>query len=195
MTSRERVLAAFDHVEPDRVPAWCGASPEFWEKAKRELGLDDEGLRVRFGDDFRRVHARYGGPKPPLSPGATCRTVFGVERHGMGYGQPLSHPLANAGLAEIHEYPWPSPGFVDPYGIPAEADKYNGQYAILGGDWSPFWHDAIDLLGMENLCVKMFEEPQIADAVFQHIVDYYVAVNQRILNAASHVNVFGSSPN
>jgi len=53
MTSRERVLAAFDHVEPDRVPAWCGASAEFWTKAKRTLGLDDEGLRLRFGDDFR----------------------------------------------------------------------------------------------------------------------------------------------
>lgn len=24
---------------------------------------------------------------------------------------------------------------------------YNGQYAILCGDWSPFWHDAIDLIG------------------------------------------------
>ena len=47
------MLAAFDHVEPDRVPAWCGASAEFWTKAKRTLGLDDEGLRLRFGDDFR----------------------------------------------------------------------------------------------------------------------------------------------
>ena len=57
MTSRERVLTAFEHKEPDRVPAWCGASPEFWENAKRSLSLDDEGLRQRFGDDFRRVYA------------------------------------------------------------------------------------------------------------------------------------------
>jgi len=42
------VLIAFEHEEPDRVPMWCGASPEFWEKAKRKLGLDDEGLRRRF---------------------------------------------------------------------------------------------------------------------------------------------------
>jgi len=187
MNSRERVLAAFDHVEPDRVPCWCGASVEFWAKAKRELNLDDEGLLVRFGDDFRRVHARYGGPNPPLSPGATCRTVFGVERHGMGYGQPLSHPLANATLAEVHEYPWPNPGFVDPYGIPAEAEKYKKQYAILGGDWSPFWHDAIDLLGMESLYLKMYDDPQLVDAVLQHIVHYYATANQRILNAAAHV--------
>ena len=63
MTSRERVLAAFAHEEPDRVPRWCGASPEFIAKAKRHLGIaDTEALLVRFGDDFRRVWTRYAGP-------------------------------------------------------------------------------------------------------------------------------------
>ena len=66
MNSRKRVLAVFDHQEPDRVPCWCGASVEFWEKAKKELSLDDEGLRLRFRDDFRRVFAEYAGPEFPL---------------------------------------------------------------------------------------------------------------------------------
>jgi hypothetical protein len=34
MTPGERVLAAFEHVEPDRVTAWGSASPEFWGNAK-----------------------------------------------------------------------------------------------------------------------------------------------------------------
>ena len=58
MNSRDRVLAAFAHEEPDRVPAWCGASSGFWENAKQSLQLDDEGLRHRLGDDFRRVFAK-----------------------------------------------------------------------------------------------------------------------------------------
>jgi len=191
MTSRERVLAAFDHVEPDRVPAWCGSSVEFWEKAKRALNLDDEGLRVRFGDDFRRVWARYVGPDFPLSPGAASRTVFGVERIGMGYGQPMNHPLANATLAQVHEYPWPDTAWMDVSNIRADAEKWRGQYAILGGDWSPFWHDIIDLLGMENLCRKMYDEPQLVDAVLQHLVDYYAAVSQRIFDAAAEaIDIF-----
>lgn len=185
MTSRERVLMAFEHVEPDRVPAWCGASEGFWAKAKRELGLDDEGLRVRFGDDFRRVYARYAGPEFPISEGATYRTVFGIERHGMGYGQPLSHPLAQASLKEIHDYPWPDPAWTDPSGVRADAARYQGQYAILGGDWSPFWHDTIDLLGMETLYLHMCEAPELADAVFEHLVDYYAASSQRIFDAAA----------
>lgn len=200
MNSRERVLTAFAHREPDRVPRWCGASPEFWAKAKRELQIDDDdSLRVRFGDDFRRVFAAYAGPNPPLSPGATYRTVFGVERRGHGYGQPTGHALAGASLKDVHDYPWPDPAWMDVTRIRGEALAWNGQYAILGGDWSPFWHDAIDLLGMENLYYKMNDEPELIDAVFGHIVDYYAEVSRRIFDAAANVidiffigNDFGS---
>lgn len=184
MTSRERVLAAFDHVEPDRVPAWCGASAEFWDKAKRELRLDDEELRQRFGDDFRRVFARYRGPEFPLSPGSTSRTVFGVERRGMGYGQPVCHPLAEAALEDIAAYPWPNPDWIDVSQVRGEALRFERRYAMLGGDWSPFWHDAIDLFGMENLYVRMIEDPETVDAVLGHIVDYYAEVSERIMDAA-----------
>jgi len=184
MTSRERVLTAFEHREPDRVPAWCGSSVEFWEKARCALGLDDEGLRLRFHDDFRRVRAGYSGPESDLPPGATCRTVFGIDRMGMGYGQPMSHPLAEATLAEVHEYSWPDPAWADVSTIRAEAEAWRGEYAILGGDWSPFFHDAIDLLGMENLYYGMHDEPELVDALLQHLVDYYAEVSRRIFDAA-----------
>lgn len=185
MTSRERVLTAFEHLEPDCVPGWCGASPGFWEKAKRALSLDDEGLRQRLGDDFRRVLARDARPESPLSQGATSRTPFGIERQGIGYGQPMSHPLAQASLSEVHAYPWPDPGWMDVSRVRAEAEKYGGKYAILGGDWSPFFHDAIDVMGMENLYFKMHDEPDLVDAVFGHLVDYYAEVSRRIFDAAA----------
>jgi uroporphyrinogen-III decarboxylase len=191
MNSRQRVLRAFDHEEPDRVPAWCGASAEFWAKAKAELHLGDEALRVRFGDDFRRVLAAYAGPAEPLSEGATSRTVFGIERHGMGYGQPMSHPLAEATLADVHDYPWPDPGWMDVSQIRAEAERYGGEYAILGGDWSPFFHDAIDLLGIEGLYYRMYDEPKLVDALLAHVVDYYAEVSRRTFDAAADaIDVF-----
>jgi len=191
MNSRERVLIAFEHEEPDRVPMWCGASPEFWEKAKRKLGLDDESLRRRFHDDFRRVYARYVGPEFPLSPGAKARTVFGIERRGIGCGQPINNPLADASIREVHEYSWPDPQWIDVSNIREDAKKYGGQYAILGGDWSPFWHDVIELLGMKNMYVKMFREPELVDAVFSHVVDYYYAVSEKIFEeAADMIDIF-----
>ncbi len=186
MNSRERVLTAFDHEAPDRVPCWCGASVDFWEKAKKELGLDDEGLLLRFHDDFRRVFAEYDGPEFALEhAGATCRTPFGIERKGYGYGQPLTHPLADATVKQVHDYPWPDPAWMNVSKIKSAAQAYNGRFAILGGDWSPFWHDLIDLMGMENLYIKMYTDPDVVDAVLKHMVDYYFQVSRRIFDAAS----------
>ena len=191
MNSRQRVSAAFDHVEGDRVPAWLGASPEFRELARQHLGLpDDESLSVVLGDDFRRVSARYAGPEHAdpllnLRPGSTYRTPFGIERHGYGYGQPFDHPLANASLAEVDAYPWPDPAWMDVSQVRADALKFDKQYAILGGDWSPFWHDLIDLLGMENVFYKMYDEPVLMDAVLDHLVDYYYEVSRATFQAAA----------
>jgi uroporphyrinogen decarboxylase len=199
MTSRERVLAAFAHKEADRVPCWLGASPEFRELARKRLGLaTDEALSVYLGDDFRRVYAKYAGPdehSPSAClhyPQATYRTPFGVERHGYGYGQPFHHPLAEARTIEkIEAYPWPDPGWMDVSHIRNEARAWNGEYAVLGGDWSPFYHDAIDLLGMENFMVKLIEDPPFVDSVLSRIADYYFGVSLRVFEAAADsVDIF-----
>jgi hypothetical protein len=200
MTSKERVAFAFGHREGDRVPCWCGASPEWWEKAKRALKLDDEGLRRRLGDDFRRIVAPYRGPAAPLSPGATWRSPFGVERAGVGYGQPLTHPLAGAGLAAIEDYLWPDAKDVDVSGLRSEALAWGGEYAVLGGDWSPFWHDAIDLVGMENLYYLMVDDPEAASLLITKITDFYVDASTRVFDEAGGLidvffigNDFGST--
>ena len=184
MTSRERVLAVFEHEKPDRVPLWFGVSPEFLAKAKQKLGVDEEGFRKRLKDDFRRVGTSYCGPEFPLSKNAASRTVFGIERSGLGYGQPLSHPLENASLKDIHDYPWPQVNWIDVSGVRDAARWYKGEYAILGGEWSPFWHDAIDLVGMENLMIRMLTEPEFVHTLLRYLVDFYVEVNRKILDAA-----------
>ena len=160
-------------------------------KAKQHLGIiDTERLFLRFGDDFRRVWPRYAGPKEfspdlALSPGATSRSPFGIERHGYGCGMPMSHPLTQATLKEVHAYPWPNPQWMDVSHLREEALAWQGRYAVLGGDWSPFWHDTSDLLGMENLMVRMTDAPEIVDAVLSHVVDYYFEVSRRIFDAAA----------
>ncbi len=191
MTSKERVLAIFSGEIPDRVPMWCGASEGFWQKSKNQLRLDDEELRVRFKDDFRRVYSEYKGPEQELSEGSTYRTVFGIERSGMGYGQPKSHPLAEATLRDVEKYKWPDPEWIDVSGVKSQAQKYSDKYAILGGEWAPFWHDAIDLFGMENLYFKMYDSPEVVDAVFKHIVDFYFEVSRRTFRqAGDDIDIF-----
>jgi uroporphyrinogen decarboxylase len=75
--------------------------------------------------------------------------------------------------------------------ISEAAAAWGDQYAVLGGDWSPFWHDLIDLLDMEKMYLKMYDEPELVDAVLGHIVDYYAAVSERIFDvAADAIDIF-----
>lgn len=199
LSSRGRVMATFDHQEPDHVPCWLGASPEWRKLACDYLGLpDDESLSIYVGDDFRRVFARYAGPdhahptKNLSHPEATYRTPFGIERYGYGYGMPLNAPLRHATtVAEVEAYPWPDPEWMDASHIREDALKHGREFAILGGDWSPFWHDAIDLLDFDGLIYQMQDNPEAVDAVMRHTADYYLGVSRCIFEAAGDaIDVF-----
>ena len=188
MTSKERVAAVFAGELPDRVPRWCGASEEFWLKAKKELDLDDEALRRRMGDDFRRVASSYNMPDVELLPGATWCSPFGVQRRGIGYGMPMSHPLnAAADEAAVESYPWPDPRLADVSDLRRQAEQWKGQYSILGGQWAPFWHDAIDLVGHEELYYKMYDHPEVVKLIFSKITDFYFEVSKMEFDAAADV--------
>jgi len=150
------------------------------EEAKRSLKLDDEQLLRRVGDDFRRVYAGYR----PMDAQAVNCPLFGVDRAGLGYAVDAS--TGGATLHQVHTYTWLNPAWIDVARLKEQAAPWQ-QYAILGGMWSPFWHDAIDLLGMENLFLTMFDKPEIVDAVFGHIVDLYVESCRRIFDAAGEV--------
>jgi len=199
MNSRQRVLTTMAHQEPDRVPCWCGASEEFWAKMKRELSLEDEPLRQFLGDDFRRVFSSF----EPSAKIVACAqeaagdeeithiTHFGVPRTGLGYGQPISHPFADATRDEIESFPWPSGEEVQVDDILQGAQSYGGRYAILGGKWSPYWHDLIDLFGMETIFFKMYDEPELVDLVARRVVDFYHEASRRIFDAAgSAIDIF-----
>ncbi len=186
MTPRETVMEAFAHRPTQELAKWLGASPEFIALAAEDLGLaGEEELRLRLGDDFRRVGSRWAGPERPLSSGATWVSPFGVERTGLFYGEPMTHPLAGkADIADLEAYPWPDPRWADVSGIRSAALAYDGRFAILGGEWSPFWHDAIDLVGMENLYYLMYDDPAYVDALLAKINGYYLAASERAFQAA-----------
>lgn len=192
MDSRERVFRAFNFKEADKVPAWFGSSPEFLQKAMNALNMDEEGVRKRFGDDFRRVYGVYQEPGYQVSKTATWKSPFGVERIGIGFGQPTTHPLKDiTTVKEAFDYYSPNPDWVNVSNIKNDADKYHREFAILGGDWSPFWHDAVDLFGMEELFIKMYEYPEVVKTVIDQIVNYYYVVNEHIFDAAGDsIDVF-----
>jgi len=152
MTSRERVIAALNHREPDRVPVDIGGggstsiSIEANERLMRHLGMEgrcaelsklfrvaalDERVMQRLGSDcrpFRSKSPRHWTP-PPSEPGMTV-DIWGVTwklqliGEGHYYWEIARSPLANATTADLKHYPWPDP--LDPgytAGLRAEAES------------------------------------------------------------------------
>ena len=137
MTSRERVFAALNHEEPDRVPLDIGGGTsssiviEEYDKLKQHLGVQTETkiwnrvFRVaRLDDEVRRrlgadcVPLGGGPPRnwsPPLADPGSFIDIWGLqwgEIHyspGCFYYELMNSPLADAGIDDLESYPWPDP--------------------------------------------------------------------------------------
>lgn len=158
---------------------WLGASREFITKACIELHMDEEQFRLRIGDDLRWID------HDPIGQGGRLIDAFGIERRGSGYGQPMSHPLREAPTIDrLRNYPWPDPEQEDTSGIREKIDPMADRFAIIGGSWAPFWHDAVDLVGMETMACLMYDDPVFVETMLNRIVDYYVSLNTRIFEEA-----------
>lgn len=162
MTSRERVLAALEHQEPDRVPLDIGGGQstslvvEAYERLKTSFGIAaperylqetyrvarlDEEAMVRLGSDVRPVI--LGEPRnwtpPPSEPG-TIIDEFGVQWRktpfpGGFYWEVVESPLAEATVDDLEAYPWPDP--LDPGRFDGLAEEvqylyHETPYALLG---------------------------------------------------------------
>lgn len=137
MTSRERVLRAVNHQEPDKVPLDIGGGTssgivvEAYEKLKKYLGVNEatvlfnktlrlakpaEEILLKLGSDVRPLVAKtpLHWTPPPSEPG-TFVDVWGIKRQQIFYGdggfywEQVNIPLAESGIEELEKYPWPDP--------------------------------------------------------------------------------------
>lgn len=160
MTSRERVLLALDHKEPDRVPLDYTADQEVTDALCRRLGLPDaERLMQRFHVDIRRVgmplisFRQSAGGETAISCGAdgltsfrggferalpdgSVENVFGTRRAPRGNlkhaGYPYYNPLAEAEtVADVDVHLWPNPDDVDYEAVPEMCER-----ASAGGEYA-----------------------------------------------------------
>jgi uroporphyrinogen decarboxylase len=137
MTPRQRVLAAINHQEPDRVPLDIGGgsstsivvegydrlkrtlrvTSDTWEMNKpfRVAGLD-ESVMQRLGSDCRPLGIKPPSKwSPPPSEPGTFTDLWGITWRQAAYGdgcyywELARHPLAEATIEDLESYPWPDP--------------------------------------------------------------------------------------
>jgi uroporphyrinogen decarboxylase len=141
MNSKERVLVAFAHQEPDRVPINYMANPGIDARLKQHFGLDehdDEGLRQALGVDFRSVSVPYIGPR--LHDDVPDRQIdrWGIHRRWIehdtgGYWDYCDFPLENASLDEIEAWPMPDPDQFDYSHLAEQCEQWKDYCIVAGG--------------------------------------------------------------
>jgi uroporphyrinogen decarboxylase len=139
MNSRERVLAAIDRVEPDRVPLDLWALPPVTENLRAHLVLeqDDETWRA-LGIDLRSVWPAYQGPALPTFEDGSWTDWWGLHKRMMGpFEEVVEPPLAAAQTAaDVEAYSWPDPDWFDYTGMRPECEALRG-YALVVRDPGP----------------------------------------------------------
>ncbi len=193
MRPKERVLKAINHQEPDRVPLDYGAWREVSERLCQYLGVDPtceyshwqrypEALLQRLQVDIRIVRAGYIGPAPIRTPDGGYTDIWGVGISKEGY--PIGHPLAHATtVADVEAHPWPDPDAFD-YEHYAEQCERFADYAVCGGNWSPFFTWSLEIMGTEQFMINLHERPDVVHALLTHVVDYYYETSRRMFEAA-----------
>lgn len=111
MTPKERVLAAINHQQPDRVPIQTYLTPEIEAQLAGHLGSAD--ILAALGVDFRGVGPRFTGVERPVPEGCASVDEWGTgyimkEYPGGTYPEPFHQPLAHlASLDDVNAYPCP----------------------------------------------------------------------------------------
>ncbi len=179
MNSRERVSAIFRHSSNAGAAMWTGhpndnTIPIYAEK----WGIEPtrEAIFQYLNDDCRwfTADAGYHHPEglPALDP------AYHTQRHTLSD----AGCFANAeSVAEIDAYPWPDVKYCDFSDIYKQIEQFPDKM-VFTGVWSPFFHNVADFFGMENYFIKMYECPEVVEAVTERVVDYYVAANDKFFS-------------
>lgn len=205
-TPRQRVLDALSHTAPDRIPIDFWATDDVIARLAAAWGADGpEAVRRRVGMDLRY----FDGPalraqqRPPDAEGIVTdhwgvkrklNTVTGTRRDGSAYAWTYKHlhasPLAGvSSVAEIDRHAWPTADLWDYAGV-ADACRAirDAGHAVVAGadrlDRTAQLKPAMYLRGTEAFMADLALDPALAEAILQHIADYYGQYNHRVFEAA-----------
>jgi len=201
MTPRDRVLTAFHHREPDRVPLDYSANAEIDHALKRHYGLDQdasEALAEKLGSDFRGCYAGYAGPPLHDAPADMRVDEWGaqmrwIEHAAGGYWDFCDWPLAGSITADqVDRWPMPSPDDYDYDAMQAYCAAHADYPIVLGGAGVSCIINRIgQLRGMiDTLCDVTTQDPvgmRLVDRL--HEIDLETA-RRALAAVGDHVQIF-----
>mgnify|MGYP005848287415 CR=1 FL=1 len=208
MTPRERVLAAIERRQPDRVPIDVGGSSfttiigQAYERLKSYLGIEsethymkrksrsvllDERVAQRLHTDTRPlVVGNPDGWQDVYYPDGSFQDEFRVIWRSApgGHYNPVGSPLGAADLADLDAFPWPDP--LDPgrtRGLRALARRLHQEtnYAIVLSLPVGFVHLSQYLRGYEQWLMDIILNPVFLETLMDRALDWWLQLTGKVL--------------
>lgn len=209
MTSRQRVLAAVDLREPDRVPIDVGGSSfstvigAAYERLKAHLGVEGETrymkVKSRSAILDERVARRLHTDTRPLLVGSpdgwqdvyfedgSFRNEFGIiwRKAGDGHYAPTGNPLREATLTDLDHFSWPDPR--NPgrtRGLREQARQLHEEtdYAVVLSLPVGFVHLSQYLRGYEQWLMDIILHPEFLDALMDRALEWWLELADAVLD-------------
>jgi len=209
MTSRERLLKALNHEEPDRVPIDLGGNQTgihkfAYEELVRHLGMDEsyeimdavqqlaqpsEAVLERFHVDTRYIAAGAagdwkGGVVQNERDGRSWHDL--TDEFGVTWSMPDSepyymdishHPLAEASIDDIKDYPFPrgdDPGRFAGLREKALAIRNDTPYAVVSGISGVTYEICWYMRGLEQWFCDMLTQPEFCEALIDQTKKFWL---------------------
>ncbi len=176
MAKRELIQRLVEGEPVERCGFWLGnPNHETWPILHRHFGTEtEEELRQKLNDDCRWICPQF---------------------YPDGYRDPQNRPMFDEGLDREKHAVFPLAHCEDPAELDDFPDYLNfdscladlrsaGDVYRMSGFWTCFYHNIMDLLGMEEYMVKMYTNPRLVEAVTNRVCEFYYEANERFFAVA-----------
>ena len=207
MNGKERIITALKVREPDRVPLYIhginegpiiGIGRHLTDGLPEIKEIQDmtEQEKFKLLDTLFLLHEAFEvdgftafelGNEEAVD-GRHIRDEFGVvfERSPLGLPVPKGHPIREA--PDFAKYVPPIPQRAHLLLLDLARERFKGQKALfwlMRGSFVRSWR----LMGMENMMLKMFDDPDLVHGVARMILDYNLALLDLLVEAGLDVLV------
>ena len=210
MTSRERVLMALDHQEPDRIPLdmmgnatmlldqtyfclrdYLGLSPIPPVRSGTSANYYDERILEYLGIDFRRLFLKRNPTAKTIHHGDGSYTdPWGIRyKRDDRFVNIVESPLKGAtSEREIEAHRWPTAGdMFSADGLAEQAKRAYEEtgYALVARNplTKGFLDHAQELMGMSEFLMTLALAPEVAHCIVAHLLEIYKQVYAMFLDA------------
>jgi len=192
MTSKERVLCAINHEQPDRVPTDLLAVPEVWEQLFNWFGTRE----MKTVLDKLDIDCAWVDPEVERKPSARDEDGFIIGWGGSklrtihnaygSYDEVVQYATAGCNTIEEMESALTLPN-LDEYDFAniTKACEDNSDRFLLGGFASVFYFPSL-VRSMEDILFDMAENKDLVKYLIRRCFDWHIDYHKRLLDAGKN---------